>query len=282
MKNLTTLSLFIFGVMVAAILTAGLVFYQNKNQPVGVNISSENSTGQERVNGQALNPAQIAGHNKLTDCWLIIDNKVYDVSSFINLHPGGSGEIVPYCGKDATQAFKTKGGEGSHSGAARDMLNDYYLGQVGEALDQPVDNKPAVSSPKPLAAPVIAKPSLSGQIALTSKIVAAHNKSSDCWVIINSKIYNVTTYLKAHPGGAGAITSYCGHDATQAFITKGGKGSHSANAHNILASYYIGDLNQTASQNQINSKVNATTSIAPPTGQGEDEEENETEDEEDD
>lgn len=46
-------------------------------------------------------------HNKADDLWIIIDGKVYDITRFKNLHPGGASvfldEEIP--GQDATEAF---------------------------------------------------------------------------------------------------------------------------------------------------------------------------------
>ena len=44
-------------------------------------------------------------HNQQNDCWVIIKNKVHDVTKFIPRHPGGPSNIKHYCGKDATKAF---------------------------------------------------------------------------------------------------------------------------------------------------------------------------------
>ncbi|KAG2365671.1 acyl-CoA dehydrogenase/oxidase [Suillus spraguei] len=49
----------------------------------------------------------IAQHNKEGDLWIIIDSKVYDLSRFADLHPGGAGVLYAdsVAGKDATQVF---------------------------------------------------------------------------------------------------------------------------------------------------------------------------------
>lgn len=50
--------------------------------------------------------------------------------------------------------------------------------------------------------------------------VAQHNTVSDCWIIIGGKVYNITAYFGSHPGGDGALSQYCGQDATEGFATK--------------------------------------------------------------
>mgnify|MGYP006339275305 FL=1 len=77
---------------------------------------------------------------------------------------------------------------------------------------------------------------------LTLSEVAKHNTESDCYMIVNSKVYDVTAYLPYHPGGASRIIQYCGQDGTQALETKGGEGQHSNRAGNDLSSLFVGDL----------------------------------------
>ncbi len=84
--------------------------------------------------------------------------------------------------------------------------------------------------------------SASTSVKLTSSETAKHNTESDCYMIVNGKVYDVTTYLPVHPGGASRIIQYCGKDGTQAFDTKGGEGQHSNRANNDLSSLYKGDL----------------------------------------
>lgn len=77
--------------------------------------------------------------------------------------------------------------------------------------------------------------------ALTAENVATHNSASDCWMIINDVVYDVTDYISSHPGGS-VITRGCGIDATTLFETQGGGGSHSALADAQLTQYELGPL----------------------------------------
>jgi len=47
--------------------------------------------------------------------------------------------------------------------------------------------------------------------------VAKHAVKDDCWVSIHGRVYDVTHFLKDHPGGALSILAYAGKDATKAF-----------------------------------------------------------------
>ena len=47
----------------------------------------------------------VTKHNKENDCWVIIDDKVYDVTNFLVDHPGGKDAILLYAGQDATEQF---------------------------------------------------------------------------------------------------------------------------------------------------------------------------------
>jgi flavocytochrome c len=47
----------------------------------------------------------VVKHNKEGDCWVILWDKVYDVSKFMIDHPGGKDSILLYAGQDATEQF---------------------------------------------------------------------------------------------------------------------------------------------------------------------------------
>ena len=54
---------------------------------------------------KSITVEEVSKHNKPNDCWTIIDNNVYDITKFLELHPGGKNVMINYLGKDATQVF---------------------------------------------------------------------------------------------------------------------------------------------------------------------------------
>jgi len=51
-----------------------------------------------------------------------------------------------------------------------------------------------------------------------------HRSAKNCWVAINSSIFDVTAFLARHPGGASALQQYCGKDGSSAFGALHGAG----------------------------------------------------------
>ena len=136
MKKFVTMALFIFWAVFTAVLVVGLIFYQQKNNQCQLAASSANK--QTAVQGGApmiLDMAEIGKHSSLTDCWLLINNKIYNVSSYLTAHPGGVSTIAPYCGKEATRAFDTKDRGQAHSPAANNLLTNYYVGDLNQSVN---------------------------------------------------------------------------------------------------------------------------------------------------
>ncbi|CAN9507077.1 unnamed protein product [Ophioblennius macclurei] len=91
----------------------------------------------------------IQAHNMSNDTWLIIHDKVYDITSFLEEHPGGEEVLLEQAGADASESFEDVG----HSMDAREMLEQYYVGEVhmddrkkSTAKEAPVSNSGESSS----------------------------------------------------------------------------------------------------------------------------------------
>ncbi|GMN62488.1 hypothetical protein TIFTF001_031567 [Ficus carica] len=91
--------------------------------------------------GKLFTLAQVSEHNSPKNCWLIIDGKVYDVTKFLEDHPGGDEVLLSATGKDATDDFEDVG----HSDSARDMMKEYYVGEIDTST---IPKKTAYTPPK--------------------------------------------------------------------------------------------------------------------------------------
>ncbi|KAL3507343.1 hypothetical protein ACH5RR_032725 [Cinchona calisaya] len=69
---------------------------------------------------------EVSLHNTSKDCWFIINAKAYDVTNFLDDHPGGGDILLEAAGKDASEKFEDAG----HGSAARLMLDEYYVGEI--------------------------------------------------------------------------------------------------------------------------------------------------------
>ncbi|MDD1697046.1 MAG: cytochrome b5 domain-containing protein [Methanoregula sp.] len=196
--------------------------------------------------GFTLTPAEIAKHGSAGSCWVIIGGNVYDLTGYISIHPGGSGEIIPYCGKDGTIAFATKNSGDPHSSYATSLLNSYFIGDFGAAVIMtPLPTGTTIPVPREEDTPLTPSGPGSSSLTLTPVEIAKHGSSGSCWMIIGGKVYDLTSYIGIHPGGSGEIIPYCGKDGTIAFATKNSGDPHSSYATSLLNSYFIGDFGAT-------------------------------------
>jgi len=71
--------------------------------PTAPSSSATPTTGSPTAQGYTM--AAVETHNSAESCWAAIDGEVYDLTNWIDLHPGGREEILSLCGTDATVAF---------------------------------------------------------------------------------------------------------------------------------------------------------------------------------
>ncbi len=69
--------------------------------------------------------------------------------------------------------------------------------------------------------------------------VQKHNNASSCYSVVRGNVYDLTSAINSHPGGAQAILKLCGTDGTSAFeVQHGGR----PRQENVLANLQIGVL----------------------------------------
>lgn len=75
---------------------------------------------------------EILQHNSSKSCWIVISGQAYDVTKFLDLHPGGPGIILRYAGKDATAEYAPIHPEGT---IEKSLDPSMHLGEVQGPLD---------------------------------------------------------------------------------------------------------------------------------------------------
>ncbi len=77
-----------------------------------------------------LSLAEVAAHGVPEDCWMAIDGQVYDLGAYLPEHPSRPAVINPWCGREASQAYHTKGKGRPHSAEADQLLATFRIGRL--------------------------------------------------------------------------------------------------------------------------------------------------------
>jgi cytochrome b involved in lipid metabolism len=100
-----------------------------------------------------------------------------------------------------------------------------------DRIDQTQATALAETGPKPI--------NPAGTINLSNSEIKTHNLKSDCWSIVNGNVYNLTSYVKNHPGGASVIANICGKDGSKAFVNQH---NTQGKPNNVLSSFLLGPV----------------------------------------
>ncbi|MDD5357029.1 MAG: cytochrome b5-like heme/steroid binding domain-containing protein [Candidatus Pacebacteria bacterium] len=116
----------ILGIIVVLLLVGGIFLFssQTATSPspsptltgsTETPVPSESPSGSPVSSGsREYSLADVAAHANAQSCYTTINAKVYDLTSWIDQHPGGREAILSLCGKDGTAAFTAM-----HGGQAR-------------------------------------------------------------------------------------------------------------------------------------------------------------------
>ncbi|KAM0545433.1 hypothetical protein ACHAPJ_011338 [Fusarium lateritium] len=84
-----------------------------------------NPTVEDTTENNAIPFCEVQKHTSADDCWVVIDGLVYDMTNFLQLHPGGAKAIIAKAGRDVSSL---------HPPTALDTLpSEYCLGPVDPA-----------------------------------------------------------------------------------------------------------------------------------------------------
>lgn len=100
-------------------------------------------TTQARPTNGTYTLTDVQAHAVKTDCWTTINMKVYDLTEWVDYHPGGPDYIGMLCGKDGSAMFASR-----HAGqpAPEEALGYYVIGTLtdspaaGETAAAPADS----------------------------------------------------------------------------------------------------------------------------------------------
>jgi len=77
--------------------------------------------------GKQISMAEVEKHATEQDCWIVVKDMVYDVTKYLDSHPGGGDSILINGGMDSTEDF-----EAIHSQKAWGLLDEYYIGDLAQ------------------------------------------------------------------------------------------------------------------------------------------------------
>lgn len=92
----------------------------------------------------------------------------------------------------------------------------------------------------------------------TEREVARHCSKDSCWVLLGTRVYDVTAFLRMHPGGEALIRSRSGKDISR--VMEGPPHRHSENARRWMEQYYIGELDRESGAHEA--QVSLTSPVA--------------------
>ncbi|RNF01211.1 cytochrome b-domain protein [Trypanosoma rangeli] len=156
---------------------------------------------------------EVSSHATKETGWFIVHGNVCDVSKFYDNHPGGGDVLLHLIGGDATEAFDAV----NHSDAAKRRMESLKIGTLKQG-----DTKGCMRL---------------SEVAERQKH-ELRKQATACWLAIENKVYDLTSFIDLHPGGRDVLLCESGTDATLAFEKIG----HSGGARRMMKSYEVAEL----------------------------------------
>jgi cytochrome b involved in lipid metabolism len=115
-------------------------------------------------------------------------------------------------------------------------------GEEDSRDEEPADEEPAEEESDEPQPTQTAEPTPTTEESVngyTLAQVSERNSAAECWVVIDGGVYDLTQWIRSHPGGSGAILNLCGKDGTASFTSQhGGQAGPSS----TLDGYYLAPL----------------------------------------
>ena len=94
----------IITIVLLVVIAGGVFFYVNSKGKTNMREYADSLQVNSNASTTIITMGEVAKHNQKTDCWMVINGEVANVTGFVDKHPGGE-VIVQGCGKDATEMF---------------------------------------------------------------------------------------------------------------------------------------------------------------------------------
>lgn len=114
--------------LISAPLLAGAVLFAagcaDDSDPADGNGEADTAPAQTSP-GEEIAFSEVEDNDSADSCWAVIDQNVYDLTDWVDDHPGGGDRIENICGTDATGDFTQQhGGESGPEG----QLDQFEIG----------------------------------------------------------------------------------------------------------------------------------------------------------
>ncbi len=120
--------------------------------------------------GKLITMDEVNKHNTEHDVWIVVNDKVYDCTEYLELHPGGADSILINAGEDSTEDFVA-----IHSSKATKMLEKFYIGDLDKGSVKKEADVDKVDTDAKTGRPIALNPKKKRPFKLQAKTVLSHD-----------------------------------------------------------------------------------------------------------
>ena len=140
-------------------------------------------------------------------------------------------------GEQDGESAEPEQSESSEEDSRDDEQTDDEASEDEADSDEPAEENSGEPQPTQTAEPTQEpEESVNG---FTLAQVSERNSAAECWVAIDGGVYDLTQWIRSHPGGSGAILNLCGKDGSASFTSQHGG---QARPSSTLDGYYLAPL----------------------------------------
>ena len=140
-------------------------------------------------------------------------------------------------GEEDGETAEPEGSESSEKDSRDDEQTGDDASEDESESDEPAEENSEEPQPTQTAEPT--QDPQEGVNGFTLAQVSERNSAAECWVAIDGGVYDLTQWIRSHPGGSGAILNLCGKDGSASFTSQHGG---QARPSSTLDGYYLAPL----------------------------------------